>query len=117
VIQHECPAYARIDGARVLHIRNVEGMTGGQMTIQFELPASRLPAFFAASPLRDVPLDSKVIPNGFVDAHWLPPQRYEELQKNEAYTAGSFTAGRTYYSVLIDRTRPDLYVIYLQVTS
>ena len=48
-----CPAYVQVGGARIIHVRNNEGMTGGQMTIQFELPADQLAAFLAESPFKD----------------------------------------------------------------
>lgn len=112
-----CPAYVTIEGAKVLHIKNTEGMTGGQMTVAFELPPDRLPTFLAGSPLKDAVFESKFVPNEFLGPNWLTRQRFDELQSNKLFSAASISEGRTHYSILIDRTRSDIYVIYLQSTS
>ncbi len=117
VIKRHCPAYETIYGARILHVRNDEGMTGGQMTIKFELPAHQLAAFLADSPFKGSALDSKSVPSGFLDPSWLPSRRYNELESSKAFSAASLSTGRTYHTILIDRTRSDVYVIYLQSTS
>lgn len=112
-----CPAYVRVGDARILHVRNNEGMTGGQMMIQFELPSSQLAAFLADSPFKDADLESKSVPSEFISPSWLPPRRHNELESSKAFSSASVTTGSTHYTILIDRTRSDIYVIYLQSTS
>jgi len=117
VIKLHCPAYGRIEDARILHVRNDEGMTGGQFTIQFELPANRLTAFLAGSPFEDASLESKSVPSEFLALSWLPAGRDNELESSKAFSSASVTTGRIDYTILIDRTRSDMYVIYLRCTS
>jgi len=117
VIKRHCPQYETAYGARILHVRNDEGMTGGQFTIKFELPAHQLTAFLSDSPFKGKNLDSKSVPSEFSDPFWLPRGRYNELQSTKAFSAGSEFTGKTHHCILIDHTRADLPVIYLRSTS
>jgi hypothetical protein len=117
IIRHYCPAYVTLEGARILHVRNNEGMTGGQTTIQFELPANQLPVFLENSPFEEARLESKSVPGAFLDPSWLPQRHYDELENNKRFSAASISVGQTHYIILIDRTRSDVYVIYFQITS
>ncbi len=117
VIKLHCPTYGVMEGARFLHVRNLEGMTGGQFTIQFELPANQLAAFLAESPFKDAILESNSVPSEFLAPSWLPAGRYIELESSKAFSSASATTGHTYYTLLIDRTRSDIYVIYYRSTS
>lgn len=102
---------------RILHVRNDEGMTGGQFTISFELSADQLAAFLAESNFKGAALESKSVPGEFIAASWLPAGRYKELVFSKAFSACSLSMDRTHHTILIDRTRADRYVIYLQSTS
>jgi len=117
VIKRHCPAYETAYGARILHVRNDEGMTGGQFTIKFELPADQLPAFLADSAFKGSDLDSKSVPAEFSDPSWMSGDRYNELESSKAFSAGSQYSGGTYNTILIDRMRADSFVIYLRSTS
>jgi hypothetical protein len=114
VIDRYCPAYLRMEGVRIRHIKNIDGMTGGQMTVQFELPAHKLPGWIENSPLKGALLESKFVPVDFDTPTWLTKQRHDELQESKLFSAASIRNGRTYYTILIDRAQPDVFVIYLQ---
>ncbi|MEQ1853691.1 MAG: hypothetical protein ABMA01_19115 [Chthoniobacteraceae bacterium] len=117
VVTRFCPAYARTEGARILHIHHIEGMNGGQTTIQLELPANQLQTFLAASPIKEASLQSKSVPGELLDPKWLPQQHSNELQNKGTFSAGSFSAGGAHHIILIDRSRSDVYVIHIQTTS
>ena len=110
-----CPGYVKTGGGRIIHVRNDEGMTGGRMTIQLELSADRLAEFLAVSPFRDVTLQSIYVSDDFDS--WLPSGRFNELGKSRAFSAASVSMGRSSYSILIDRTRTDILVIYIRSFS
>jgi hypothetical protein len=106
-----CPSYMRGLDANVIRARNSEGMTGGTLTIQLELPSAKFDEFLAGSPFRNSALQSHYVPLEF--KHWLPWGRYKALGRSKAFSSGSLSKDRHYHSILVDRTSASKYVVYM----
>lgn len=117
VVARFCPAYARIEGAHILHIHHVEGMTGGQTTIQLELPATQLQTFLAASPIKEASLQSKAVPVHLRGSQWMSQAHANELQSSGSFSAGSSSLDGAHHIIFVDRSRSDIYLIHIQITS
>ena len=98
--------------ARVLHIHDFETMSGGETTVQFELPPSALPRFLKDSHFKRSKLNATSIEVYPVEGStWFSPEQKRDLERRGTFLSGSRNSKSPLRAILIDTSNPELYIV------
>ena len=97
---------------RVLHIHDFETMSGGETTVQFELPPGALSHFLKSSRFKLTKLNStsiKVFP--IEGSTWFSPEQKRDLERRGTFVSGSRNSKSPFRAILVDMSNPKLYIV------
>ena len=100
----------------VLHIHDFETMSGGEITVQFELPPDALSRFLKGSGFKPTKLNSASIKVSPVKGStWFSPKQRRDLEKRGTFLSGSKNSQSPFRAILIDTSNPKLFIVTASV--
>ena len=111
---HFCPGWAYdIEGMKLLHESSSGGMMGYDEMAVCEIPADKLDVVLANGGVPRLKFENKGLAYENTLDRWLPVRHRKELEKSGAYLLGNDADEGTYRcTILIDRSRADVYTVY-----